>query len=327
MVPIPLDAGRCGGVRSSAVGRMRTVPILAAGLLAALPAATLLAACGAATPGEADTGTLQAVAGENMWGSILAQLGGAHLRVTSIVSNPDTDPHAYEATPDDARAVAQARYVVVNGAGYDTWLPKLVDANPDPSRITLDVAALTGRSKGDNPHLWYSPAAVLRVVQRMSADLQRLDPRDAAYFARRAQEFTSTALRRYDALRSSIRARYAQTPVAATESVFADMAADLGLDLRTPPAFMRAISEGDEPTTGDRTTVEHQLARRQVAVLVYNRQNSTPDVQGLLDLARAQRIPVVAVTETLAPASATFEDWQSNQLAALQQALATATGR
>jgi len=306
--------------------RMRTVPILAPAL-AAIVAAALGTGCGSAPDAVGGTRVVQAVAGENMWGSILAQLGGAHAQVTSIVTNPDTDPHAYEATPDDARAVAQARYVVVNGAGYDPWLTKLVEQDASSSPTTLDIAKLAGRKQGDNPHMWYSPAIVRQVVQRMTADLQRLDPQDSADFARREQQFLTVALRRYDDLRHSISTRYRGTPVGATESIFVDLAADLGLDLRTPASYMRAVSEGDEPTTADRTTVENLVVQRQIDVLVYNSQNSTPDIRGLIGRANQHHLPVVAVTETLAPATASFQDWQSAQLAALQQALASATGR
>jgi len=295
-------------------------------LLAALAAATPLAACGADFTGSTPPGVVAVVAAESVWGSLAAQLGGAHAEVTSLVSNPDTDPHAYEPTAADARAVAEAQYLVVNGAGYDTWAPRLAGANPADGRLTLIVADLAGRRQGDNPHMWYSPAVVLQVVQRITADLERLDPADAAYFEQRQADFTGRALARYDDLRSTIRARFQGTPVGATESVVVDLASDLGLDLLTPAGYMRAVAEGDEPTTQDRTTVERQVEQRRIRVLVYNRQNSTPDIQALVEAARARHIPVVAVTETPDPATASFQDWQSGQLAALQQALAAATG-
>ena len=293
---------------------MRTVPILAS-------AALLLAGCGSSGPPVVTGGVVQVVAAENFWGSIAAQVGGAHAHVVSVIANPNTDPHAYEPTPQDARTVAQSDYVILNGAGYDPWMQSLVDADAVDPHLTLDVAALAGRHNGDNPHMWYSPSIVMQVVSRIGADLARIDAADAAYFTRQAQDFATSALARYDTLRSSIRNADAGTPVGATESIVVDLAADLHLRLVTPDGYMKAISEGDEPSPQDKSTVDAQVAHRSIRVHIYNRQNATPDVQALVGTARSQRIPVVAVTETLDPAGATFQDWQASQLSALQQAL------
>jgi zinc/manganese transport system substrate-binding protein len=289
----------------------------------------LLAACGAspASGAPAGGGKVQVVAAENFWGSIASQIGGDHAQVVSIISSPDTDPHAYEPTPQDGRTFAQAQYIIIDGAGYDPWAPKLVDANPSSGRQVLTVADLAGRKEGDNPHMWYSPAIVSQVIDRITGDLQRLDSADAAYFAQQKAMFTSSALKKYDDLRAAIKARYSGVPVGATESIFIDLARDLGLNLITPPEYMRAISEGNDPTAADKSTFDSQISSRQLKVLVFNKQNSTPDIQGLVDKARAEGIPVVAITETLAPATATFQDWQAGQLAALQAALGMATGR
>jgi zinc/manganese transport system substrate-binding protein len=306
---------------------LRTVPILA---LAAVAAAAVGVACGSAggsaAGGGGQPGQVQVVAAENFWGSIATQIGGAHAHVTSVIASPDTDPHAYEPTPQDARTVAQAQYVIINGAGYDPWAQKLVDANPASGRTTLTIATLNGRKDGDNPHLWYSPSAVLRTAQQIAADLARTDPNDASYFQQQLSNFTGTALARYNDLRSAIKSKYHGVPVGATESIFVDLAADLGLDLTTPSEFMKAIAEGNDPTPQDKATFDAQVTQRQIRVLVFNKQNSTPDISSLVDRATAQKIPVVAITETLDPATATFQDWQAGQLADLQQALAKAAG-
>jgi zinc/manganese transport system substrate-binding protein len=285
-----------------------------------------LAACGSdVAAGVGTGGIVQVVAAENFWGSIATQLGGTHAHVTSIISNPNTDPHAYEATPQDGRSIAQAQYVIVNGAGYDPWAAKLADANPSNGRITLTVASVGGRKEGDNPHMWYSPAIVLKVAHQIAADLARLDPADASYFTQQESTFTSTTLKRYNDLRSAIRSTFHGVPVGATESIFVDLAQDLTLNLTTPPEFMKAISEGADPTVQDKSAVDAQVTGKQIKVLVFNKQNSTPDIQTLVDKAKAQKIPVVAITETLDPATATFQDWQAGQLADLQQALTTAS--
>ena len=291
--------------------------VLAAVLAGSLGACST--ASGTAPPGRA---AITVVAAENVWGSIARQLGGDKVSVTSIIASPGIDPHDYEPRAQDARAVASADYVIVNGVGYDQWASKLAAAG-GRDQLTLDVGDLVGVKAGGNPHRWYSPPDVQRVVDRISADYQRLDPADAAYFADQKAAFESTGLARYHGLIADIRRRYLGTPVGASESVFAPMAGALGLRLVTPEAFLDAISEGTEPTARDKATVDAQLKAGQVKVYVYNSQNSTPDVKAQVGLATAAGIPVTSVTETLAPATATFQDWQAGQLERLSVALAT----
>ncbi len=290
-------------------------------------AITLLTACGSSSSNGPGGGKVLVVAAENFWGSLATQLGGDHAQVISIITNPNTDPHAYEPTPQDGRTIAQAQYAIVDGAGYDPWAPKLIAANPSSSRRTLTVADLAGRHDGDNPHMWYDPTIVGQVIDRITSDLKALDPSDAGYFDQQRATFTSVALKQYDGLRASIRAAYAGVPVGATESIFVDLAKDLGLNLITPDEYMKAISEGNDPSAADKATFDAQITGKQIKVLVFNSQNSTPDIQALVDKAHAEAIPVVPITETLDPAGSTFQAWQSGQLAALQAALRQATGR
>jgi zinc/manganese transport system substrate-binding protein len=291
--------------------------------LAALGAIVLLAT-GCASSSPAGSGTINVVAAENFWGSITAQLAGSRATVRSIITNPQTDPHAYEPTASDARAIAGAAFVIENGAGYDPWAQKLIDANPSSSRAVLDVGKLNGVAEGGNPHMWYSPAFVLKVIDAITAQLQRLDSAGSSYFASQHNNYVSTGLKDYNDLRAEIKLKYAGTPVGATESIFAYLAPDLGLNLISPPGFLKAISEGTDPTAADKATMDSQIANKQIKVLVFNSQNSTPDVQALVDKARARGIPVTSVTETLDPANLTFQDWQSKQLQALTDALAGA---
>jgi zinc/manganese transport system substrate-binding protein len=290
--------------------------------------ALALGACGsvAASPG-ASSGKLEMVAAENFWGSIARQIGGEHATVTSIITNPDTDPHSYEPTPGDARLMALSSYVIENGAGYDPWVAKLFSANPSSGRTLLDIAGLNGVAKGRNPHMWYSPAYVVKVADRIASDLGKRDAGNAGYFDQQRRQFESVGLKQYNDLRASIRSRYNRVPVAATESIFVYLAQDLQLDLITPVDFLKAISEGTDPTAQDKLTFDRQISGRQFKVLVVNSQNSTPDVDALKQKAQAQGIPIVLITETLAPVSATFQDWQVSQLEALQSALARATGQ
>lgn len=288
---------------------------------AAVVTTMLAAACGLEGDRGGSGGTIQVVAAENFWGSIAGQLGGERVRVTSIISNPDTDPHEYEATPNDARLIARARYVIENGAGYDPWVPRLLSANPAPGRATLDAGALVGVRPGGNPHIWYSPGHVERVMDRITADLKRLDPAGSQYFDERATLYRNEGLKEYREVIAAIRTRYGGTPVGASESIFAYLAPATGLNLVTPPGYMKAISEGTDPGAEDKATVDRQVTSGQVRVFVLNSQNSAPAVQAVAGKARAAGIPVVEITETLSPADVTFQDWQVRQLRALLRAL------
>jgi zinc/manganese transport system substrate-binding protein len=295
--------------------RSRVELAAAAGLL------LVAAGCGVArVPGGAG-GAVEVVAAESCWGSIAAQLGGQRAHVTSIVANPATDPHDYEATPRDARAVAQAAYVIVNGAGYDSWMQKLLGASPASARTVLVVADFLGKRDGDNPHFWYSPAYVDRVVDRIAGDLAAADRAHASYFQERGTRYRTSDLAAYHEAVAAIRGRHAGTPVGATESAFSYLADGLGLDLVTPYSYLKAVSDGSEPSAADRAEVQAQVDRGEIKVLVFNSQNATPDVRSVVDRAAARGIPVVTVTETLEPANASFQDWQTRQLDRLLAAL------
>ncbi len=300
---------------------------------AAAVAALVLACAGCSTAGSpglagsSGSHVLHVVAAENFWGSIAAQLGGDRVQVTSLIDNPDADPHDYEPTPADARAVASADLVLVNGVGYDGWAGKLADANPNPDRPLLDVGALVGAKDGDNPHRWYAPGDVLEVADGLTAAYAKLDPADSATFARLRGEFGSAGIAQYEAVVAEIRSRYTGTKVGASESIFAMVTPALGLDLVTPPGFLKAVSEGTDPSTADKATVDAQIRDRTIKVYVYNSQNATPDVQEQIVAAKAAGIPVTTITETMVPASATWQQWQTAQLQALRDALAKGTGR
>ena len=275
-----------------------------------------------ATASAAPSTKLRVVAAENFWGSIATQLAGDRATVTNIITNPDTDPHDYEAKPSDGRAIASAKYLIENGVGYDAWFQKLADASPLSGRRILNVGDLVGVHAGGNPHQWYSPDTVQRVIDRITSDLKTLDPQNASYYDEQKTKYESQGLKRYNDLIATIKQQYAGTPVGATESIFAPLAQSLGLKLMTPENFLDAVAEGTDPTARDKATVDDQIKTNKIKVLVYNSQNATPDVKALVKAAKANKIPVTTVTETLVPAGATFQAWQGKQLAALKAALA-----
>src|SRR5690242_14913760 len=201
-------------------------------------------------------GPLRVVAAENFWGSIASQLGGSRVQVTSVITNPATDPHDYEPTAVDARTLAGAQLVIVNGIGYDPWATKLLDANPVKGRIVLTVGDIVGLKAGANPHRWYSPSDVQRVIAAITHAYQQLDPKHAGAFAHVEHVYETSTLAKYHAEIATIRRRYHGVRVGASESIFAPLAEALGLDLVTPPSFLKAISEGTEPTAADLRTID-----------------------------------------------------------------------
>ena len=313
----------------STVHRTGARPVAAVVLVAV--AAVLLGGCALSLPpgGEGTSsyapGVVRVVAAEDFWGSIAAQVGGAHARVVSLIDNPDTDPHAYEPTAADARRLADSQVAVLNGAGYDPWMQQLLAADGG-SRAVLDVGTLVGVAPGGNPHLWYSPTFVERFVGAIAADLSREDRADRAYFAARAQRYETVGLAGYHAAIASIRSRFAGTRVGASESIVVYLCRALGLDLVTPPSFLRAISEGTDVSAADTATIADQIHDRVIRVYLENVQNLTPDVQTQVRSARSEGIPLVPVTETLQPAGVTFQAWQTSQLRALETALEAPRG-
>ncbi|WAJ46386.1 zinc ABC transporter substrate-binding protein [Mycobacterium sp. Aquia_216] len=314
-------------------GRHRFTVSAALGMVAILLGT--VACSGGNGPQSGSNGTSSSGAGSkiaviatiNAWGSIAAQLGGDRVQLTSIITNPNTDPHSYEPSAADARMVADAAIVVENGIGYDAWADKMIAADPNPRRAVVNVGDTVGIPAGGNPHQWYSPDSVTKVSNAITAAYKKADPNDSAYFDQQNQQFLNQGLSNYHSLIASIKAKYAGTPVGASESIFSPLSDALGLNLITPPEFLKAISEGTDPAPPDKATIDHQIATKAIKVYVLNSQNNTPDVQAQVDAAKNQGIPVTTVTETLSPASASFQDWQSAQLSALADALHTAIGK
>ena len=324
--------GTTARARHGSLTRARRGPLTRAGrgswvvAVAGLAVLTLGAsACtnnvtGDATAGQGGSRVIDVVAAENFWGSLVSQLGGAHVNVLSIVSDPNADPHDYESSAQDARAVAVARYVVQNGVGYDDWMSKLLAANPETGRRVYDIGATLGKHPGDNPHLWYNPAYVTGVCDHIEADLKALDPKDTAYFtARRAA--VNAAFAGIRGQLAQIHRDHAGQPVASTESIFVYLAGYLGLRLISPPAFMNAVSEGNDPPVASVVEFEHQLSAGQARVLVYNKQTATALTTSIRGIAASHHVPVVGVTETIQPPGESFEQWFGAELAALAQAL------
>jgi zinc/manganese transport system substrate-binding protein len=266
----------------------------------------------------AQAGRVAVVAAENVYGDIAEQLGGEAVKVSSLISNPSQDPHLFEASPATARALSTAQIVIANGADYDAWLDKLLQASPRAGRNLISVAELLGRKAGGNPHLWYDPAAMPALANALAAALQKADPAHAADYKSRLDRLLA-ALKPIEQRVAAMRAKYKGEPVTATEPVFGPMLDAVGLISRNQ-RFQLAMMNDTEPSAQDLAAFETDLKQHKVKVLINNTQVSEVVSQRLVAIAKAADIPVVGVTETLPPGKH-FQDWVLAELDALDKAL------
>lgn len=261
---------------------------------------------------------LAVVAAENFYGDIAHQIGGPDVEVTSILTNPDQDPHLFEASPSAARAVSAARIVIYNGVGYDPWIDKLLSAAASSDRAAIDVGELVGKRSGDNPHIWYDPHTVLALAARLADELSVADPAHQADYRQRVAEFRQS-LQPIGAKIAALRARLAGTPVAATEPVFNYLLDAIGMQVHDR-RFQLAVMNNTEPGASDVVAFEKDIESHRVRILVYNSQASDPAAERMVRLARTSHIPVVAVMETEPPGK-NYQEWLSSELDAVDQAL------
>lgn len=275
---------------------------------------------GLAVRARAQGAQVPVVAAENFYGDLVTQIGGAAVRVTSVLSNPDQDPHLFEVSPSTARTVAAARVVVLNGAGYDSWMERLLGTarRTGSDRQVVVAADVLGRKAGDNPHLWYDPAALPTMARAVAGALQTADPARAEEYRAGLDRFLR-AFHSVEERVAAMRGRHAGVPVTATEPVFGLMAGALGLSMRNE-RFQLATMNGTEPRASDVAAMEADLRGKRVRALIYNSQSSSSTARRLLRLAASSSVPAVGVTETL-PAGKTYQAWMLDQLDALDRAL------
>jgi zinc/manganese transport system substrate-binding protein len=261
---------------------------------------------------------LGVVAAENFYADIVRQIGGDRVEVASILNNPNQDPHLFETTPTIVRQIAAAQIVIFNGAGYDSWMGKLLESAPRADRTVVAVAELVNKKEGDNPHLWYEPTTMPTVARALATAFSRSDPAHAADYAVRLQAFIGS-LDRVNRKIEEIRAKYAGVAVTSTEPVFGYMASALGLKVHNE-RFQTAVMNDTEPSARDIAAFEDDLKEHKVKLLLYNKQTSTKLTQVMLDVAHRSNVVVVGVTET-EPMGVSYQDWMLSQLEDLQKAL------
>jgi zinc/manganese transport system substrate-binding protein len=308
---------------------LRALPLLArlsrrrAAVLAVVTTALAICTAGIARPALAADAPVPVVAAENFYGDVVKQIGGARVDVTSILTNPDQDPHLFEASPKTARALQHARIVVYSGADYDPWMTKLLGASPAPGRTAIVAADLVGKKAGDNPHIWYDLRTMPALARAVSAALAAADPAHKSVYDANLATFIES-MKPLDAKVAALRARYQRTPVTATEPVFGYMADALGLDMRNQ-RFQLAAMNDTEASASDIAAFERDLRERRVRVLIYNSQATEALTRRMLDLAKQSKVPTVSVTET-APPNVSYQQWMLAQLNALDAALAESGG-
>ncbi len=282
-----------------------------------------LSACTSSTQGSTiPSPAINVVAAENFYGDIAKQLGGSHVSVTSIISNPNVDPHEYESSVKTAIQVSQAQLVIENGGGYDDWMDKLLSGSPNSDRLTLKAFDIAQVKLPENEHVWYSIDNAATIAQAITNDLAKLDPADAATFENNFQKFKQS-LQSIQQKIAEIKSKYAGTAVGLTETIYLYQAVPLGLNVLTPFEFQKAMAEGNEPPADTVVTAENQITHHQIKVLIYNEQTITPSTTKLENDARAQNIAIVPVTETMPPGK-TYQTWMLDQLNVLEQALQSA---
>jgi zinc/manganese transport system substrate-binding protein len=261
------------------------------------------------------------VASTNVWGDITKQIGGDKVNVTSILSDPNADPHEYEADAKTAAAISKAQFVVVNGLGYDDFMDKLQAASPNPNRAVLTVADVIKISGPDaNPHVWYDIAKVPDAATAIAEHLGKLDPADAGTFTANATAFTDS-LAPVTAAIDNIKTKFPGAPVGYTERVAGYLVEAAGLKLATPPSFAQSIEAGNDPSVADTHAMDAAITGKAIKVLLYNGQVTSPATDAVKQLAQSNGVPVVGVTETLPPTDKNFQAWQLRQINEITTAL------
>jgi zinc/manganese transport system substrate-binding protein len=297
------------------IGRRVALALVAVVLL------TLASACSLGHAAQSSGGPLTVVAAENFYGDIAKQIAGGRAEVVSIISDPTADPHLFEPSITDGARVAAAQVVIENGAGYDQWMDRLTSAEPNPSRQTVRVAQVLDQVGTDvNPHFWYDTPQLPTIAAAIETAMATADPGNAAYYQQQETKF-EVSLKPLSDVVDQIKASYAHESVAYTEPLPQYLLQAAGLAIKTPLDFARAIEEGVDPTPQAAAEMNALISGKEVKVLLYNSQATSPIVDQLRSLAQDNSIPVVSLTETMPTGASSFQSWQLSQAQALLEAL------
>ena len=299
----------------------RSYRVLAA--VSAVGVALLASACSSALGStHAAAGVIVAVGAENEYANVISQVGGKYVQASAIMSNPNTDPHTFEASASVARTVSEAQLVVQNGVGYDTFMNTIENAAPNSARKVIVVQDLLGLPVGTpNPHLWYKPSTMPAVANAIAADLAAIQPAHASYFKANAARFIASLTAWNNAI-AAFAAKYPNTPVATTEPVADYMLQAAGADNLTPFAFQADIMNGTDPSAQDVAIERSLFTGHKVKVFLYNQQVTDTLTESFITLARQNNIPVVGVYETMPVPGYDYQSWMLTEVQDLTKAVA-----
>jgi zinc/manganese transport system substrate-binding protein len=278
-------------------------------------------AAGGSTAAAASVTKITAIGAENEYADVISQVGGKYVNVSSIMSNPNTDPHTFEASPAVAREITAAKLIVQNGVGYDDWATTIENADPSDGRQVINVQQLLGLPDSTpNPHLWYNPATMPKVASAIAAGLGQIDPAHAAYFKANAASFTAS-LSAWTGAIAAFKSAHPNTPVATTEPVADYMLQAAGTDNLTPWAFQADIMNGTDPSPQDTALQNSLFTQHKVKVFLYNQQVTDSLTESFIKLAQENGIPVVGVYETMPTPGYTYQTWMEAEVNALNKAV------
>jgi zinc/manganese transport system substrate-binding protein len=276
---------------------------------------------GTSSAGTTSTATIAAIGAENEYANVLQQVGGKYVHAEAIMSNPDTNPHTFEASAAVAREISNAKLVIQNGVGYDTWATTIENAAPSSGRKVINVQQLLGLPDSTpNPHLWYKPTTMPTVANAIAADLAAIEPAHAAYFKANATAFTASLAAWNQAL-AKFKATHPGVPVATTEPVADYMLEAAGADNLTPFAFQADIMNGNDPAPQLLATERGLFTQHKVKAFLYNQQVTSPLTQSIISLAHANGVPVIGVYETMPTPGYDYQSWMTAEVNALTKAV------
>ncbi len=302
----------------------RTVAAVAGAVVAL---ALTAAGCSSTTASNsADSSTvITAIGAENEYANVLAQIGGRYVRVSSVLDNPNTDPHTFEASPAVAQKVSSASLIVQNGVGYDSWISKMEQASPNPQRKVIVAQNVLGLpASTPNPHLWYDPKTMPAVARAMAADLSDLVPAHKAYFQKNLAAFDRSLAPWLSAI-AAFKAKYAHTAVATTEPVADYLLTAMGITNLTPFRFQADIMNGVEPSPQDISLVDTFFSQHKAKVFVYNQQVTDALTTSIRQAALRAGVPVVGVYETMPTPGYRYQSWMLAEVQAIQKAVTAKT--
>jgi zinc/manganese transport system substrate-binding protein len=305
---------------------MRVRAAAAAAATAAAVIGVMLAASGcSSTTVPTSSGTIIAVGAENQYTSVISQIGGKYVAASSIMSNPNTDPHTFEASAKVAATVSQASIVVQNGLGYDSFMSKIEAASPNSSRVVITAQTALGLPDStSNPHLWYDPKTMPVVASSIASALSKIQPNHKAYFAANLAAFTKSMSTVTDAL-AAFKSEHPGVTVATTEPVADYLLEAAGIKNLTPWSLQAAIMNETDPAPQDVAIQQGLFTNRSVKVFVYNQQVTDAITSTYLKLAKANNVPVVGVYETMPTNGFTYQTWMVAELNALAKAVTSGT--